>query len=197
MRQFYFLVICIYSIPNISKNIFTVTFNFVKNFINGNLRLFTFFVAWMNQMGKLLQLLMFQLLDVHHVNQSPDILKLFLGFIELITESFQLLISEGLIYGTHQSFKTERETWHDFFKFNYVWLFCKLFLQQNGSERIKLSLTRYRLLCIIAYELFKFSFQFLNIVNGVLILLVDHFNLNYNQSSRKKVTYIVKPDSLS
>ena len=66
------------------------------------------------EVGQLLELIVLQELDVHHVDKGPHIFELLVGFIELPAERLQLLVPESLIDSVHQRFESKRETWLHF-----------------------------------------------------------------------------------
>ena len=106
--------------PDESIDIFTVTFDVFVDFSNSLLTLNSFLVALVYESCKLFELCTLQEPDIHHIDESPAVLHLLLGLIEIHVELLERWVTKLLLNSVHEGFKGKRERWLDCFNLLHV-----------------------------------------------------------------------------
>ena len=120
--------------PDEAIDILTVTFDVFVDFSNCLLTFNSLLVALIYESCKLFELCTLQEPDIHHVDESPAVLHLLLGFIEIHVKLLEGWVAKLLLNCVHEGFKGKRERWFDCFNLLHVAICGKAEFAQQRYE---------------------------------------------------------------
>ena len=150
--------------PNKAIDIFTVPFDVFVDFCNSFLTLNSFLVALVYESCELFKLCSLQEPNIHHIDESPAVLHLLLGLIEIHVQLLERWVTKLLLNGVHEGFKGKWERWLDCFNLLDVAICGKAEFAQQGYEVHPLRLREDDPLRVIS-RLVEYFLKFLFVVD--------------------------------